>query len=375
MAAPSEVVWSQDKHTAAKHQLLRRYLNALLPIQLTHKPRITYAEGFSGPGVYSGGEPGSPIVALECFAAHAQIFEPSRLKAADVILIEENPRRAQRLTEELAQNQTRLRLPPNVRVHPPTVGDCVSLLADKLNEVGAWGNPLFAFLDSFGGPDIPLSLVKQLAVSRYSEVLLTFAPSFLVRHGGDSVHTAKGDEAFGGTHWQGVFAEPSENKFGHLVEAYKTSLKNAGYEHSLAFVMVDEGGRQVVLLFGTNHPKGIEKMKDAMWGVDPVHGIRYRDPADPDQTLLDITLEPDLAPLRTILLRRIAQGPLSLENLRNYTNESTVYRSTHARTTALKLLSDSAISKGSDRILRPETTLSITSAGQARLNVHEDRLV
>ncbi|WP_260326384.1 hypothetical protein [Streptomyces sp. TLI_185] len=44
--------------------------------------------------------------------------------------------------------------------------------------------------------------------------------------------------------------------------------------------MNDEGNRKLYLIFGTQHELGLEKMKDAMWKVDPSYGVRYRDPRD-----------------------------------------------------------------------------------------------
>jgi len=69
VAVPEDTIWPIEPHTSAKHQILRKYLDAWLPILGRHNSRIVYIDGFAGPGEYSGGEPGSPIIALE--AAYA----------------------------------------------------------------------------------------------------------------------------------------------------------------------------------------------------------------------------------------------------------------------------------------------------------------
>ncbi len=56
--------WSIKPHTSCKHELLHHYLNAWFPI-LSHYPDLFYVDGFCGPGRYSGGEEGSPIIALK----------------------------------------------------------------------------------------------------------------------------------------------------------------------------------------------------------------------------------------------------------------------------------------------------------------------
>ncbi|WP_251828853.1 hypothetical protein [Streptomyces sp. ATCC 21386] len=63
------------------------------------------------------------------------------------------------------------------------------------------------------------------------------------------------------------------------------------------------------LTFGTQHELGLEKMKDAMWKVDPSYGVRYRDPRDTQQQTLDLVFEPDTAPLRRILRDFISEAP------------------------------------------------------------------
>ena len=66
MPVKGEVPWACQAHTAAKHDIYRRYLARWFPILLAGAnayPSVTYAEGFAGPGIYSGGEPGSPVIA------------------------------------------------------------------------------------------------------------------------------------------------------------------------------------------------------------------------------------------------------------------------------------------------------------------------
>lgn len=69
---PDETIWPLDQHTRAKHELLRRYLGAWFPI-LTYAGyhgRVMFLDGFAGPGIYSNGEPGSPIIALNTLVNH-----------------------------------------------------------------------------------------------------------------------------------------------------------------------------------------------------------------------------------------------------------------------------------------------------------------
>ena len=70
MPVPSETIWNIEPHTLAKHKILERYLQAWYPILNTYNRRIIYLDGFCGPGCYSGGEPGSPIIAIDTALTH-----------------------------------------------------------------------------------------------------------------------------------------------------------------------------------------------------------------------------------------------------------------------------------------------------------------
>jgi hypothetical protein len=108
---------------------------------------------------------------------------------------------------------------------------------------------------------------------------------------------------------------------------------------TLAFEMVDEDGHELFLVFGTANKRGLEKMKDAMWKVDPVHGLQFRDPRDPLQSAFAID-DANLYPLLRLLREKLAsRAPQSVEALRDFTLLETAYRPPHA-TTALRMLRD-----------------------------------
>ncbi|MEY2458165.1 MAG: hypothetical protein QOK06_3345 [Acidimicrobiaceae bacterium] len=350
MAVPTGTIWPRDGHTGAKHDLLRRYLQAWVPILLSAGQRVTYAEGFAGPGVYEGGEPGSPVIALEVFCQYRDKLRLPR-RAAHLLFVEERADRVNRLNGEIEQARARLTpLPTTLTIHPVIKDDCARALAGALRSTGASGFPMFVVLDSYGGPDIPFDLLQLVAANRSSEVLLTFQPQFLTRHGMRPAHRDSGDRAFGGTHWQGVFEQPSDRKLDYLVDAYKETLRLAGFDHSLGFEMHDEGGHELWLLFGTSSLLGVEKMKDAMWAVDPVYGVRYRDPRDPDQMLLDVATTPDAAPLARMLAGRLASGDQSLDELREWAFLQTVYKRGQVLAAVRALINSGRVDKPSGHL-------------------------
>jgi three-Cys-motif partner protein len=107
VAQPKSTIWELEPHTSAKHEILRRYLQAWAPI-LSHGkfPHLVIVDGFAGPGRYSKGEEGSPIIAVK-----AVIEQPRPISArVDFHFIELDKRRAEHLAGEIAA----LKLPANV---------------------------------------------------------------------------------------------------------------------------------------------------------------------------------------------------------------------------------------------------------------------
>jgi hypothetical protein len=169
----------------------------------------------------------------------------------------------------------------------------------------------------------------------------------LARYGTLPRHQAAGDRAFGGEHWHSVFNLPSNQKYAYLVDAYRTSVKNAGFAYILSFELVDEQGHELHLLFGTNSTKGLEKMKDAMWKVDPIRGVRYRDPRDLDQEQLEITPEPGIGPLRRLIHTHLATlgSTFTLGDLQQFALLETVYRPPHATAVVRALIQENVITR------------------------------
>lgn len=341
MATPEEPVWEREPHTAAKHEIIRRYLQAWFPILLNTKLRaITYAEGFAGPGVYKQGEPGSPVIA---YVEAVKAVAARTGKSVRFALLEENTKRFAILQEQMAKAGAPHPLSPVTYRQ----GTCAKALIPLLEETGAFNTPIFALLDSWGGPVIPHEIPRRIASNTSSEVLITFQPQFLARFGNVAQQQAAGDRAFGGTAWQEVSGQPSERKYEFLVDAYRQSIRDAGFAHILSFELLDEQGHELHLVFGTNSQLGLEKMKDALWKVDPLQGVRYRDPRDPNQEALEITFEPGMGPLRRLIQRYVTEldGECSLEDLRNFTLFETVYRPPHATDIVRELIKDNVIER------------------------------
>src|SRR5688572_15814690 len=73
--ATDPLMWKREPHTAAKHQLLLAFFNKWVSVHSEWYARrggglVRIYDGFAGPGIYTGGEPGSPAILLRALCAH-----------------------------------------------------------------------------------------------------------------------------------------------------------------------------------------------------------------------------------------------------------------------------------------------------------------
>ncbi len=329
-----DVLWEAVPHTLAKHRVYERYLSKWMPIMIhSWKGNVTYAEGFAGPGVYTGHEPGSPVIALRSLIGDPAI----RTKARDVrfLFVEKDPRRAARLVLELEKVAAPVALSDlgrygiDLEVIP---GDYNPTLVDTLSSHNAWGRPMLVVLDTYGA-SVRLELVRRIADNPSSEVIITFEPHHFSRFA-TSDRESHADTVFGDPDWRRVADQEPEDKARWLVAKYRRVLVDAGFLYVLTFELVRTGGHSLFLIFGTTHVRGLQKMKEAMWEVDPVFGVQYRDPADPNQQLLDIEPEPVTEPLRRELLQSLRRSPdhaASVSELRRFALYETVYKESQVK--------------------------------------------
>jgi three-Cys-motif partner protein len=108
---PRTTRWPIEPHTQAKHLILARYLKAWLPIMASFNGRIVYIDAFAGPGRYSKGEEGSPLIALKALLGNS-MFDSARRRCNVVFFfIEEDQQRANALEEELSQLKSQTNFP------------------------------------------------------------------------------------------------------------------------------------------------------------------------------------------------------------------------------------------------------------------------
>jgi three-Cys-motif partner protein len=326
MAVPTTTLWDRDPHTAAKHQMLSTYLQAWFPIIASGfgSSGLTYVDAFAGPGEYTGHEPGSPLIALQqaCRSDVCKNGRPIRL-----LFIEESTSRVDHL-RGLIEGRYPERTRPQTVMLRTVHGSCEDKLVPLLGQIGASAGPVFVNFDGWG-VDTPMSLVRHVSHYPSPEVLITFERQWFLRFA-SRTDVAAGDVFFGDDRWRPLAStgSPAEKKRS-LIDDYRRRLATAGFKFSLVFEMFDEEGHELLLVYGTGNILGLEKMKDAMWSVDRVHGERFRDPRDVGQLSFEMTDKPDLALLKKQLLVVLGQGRTNMAALKHFALTDTVFKATH----------------------------------------------
>lgn len=128
-------------------------------------------------------------------------------------------------------------------------------------------------------------------------------------------------------------ADQPGDRLNSILSLYKSQLR----QHAKFVGRFDMHGRSdrktYSLFFGTNAPKGFEKMKEAMWAVDKDGGSKFSD-SDPTPTSLFNAWSYE--PLWEDLMTKYAGKRVKMSELDQFVIEETDFLPTHAR----KILKD-----------------------------------
>lgn len=315
-------------HTAAKHLLLKRYLDRWFPILGRYHRSINYIDGFAGPGQYQGGEPGSPQMAIEAAKAHVEKGTLDPDVQIHFSFVEADPESAENLKAKLSA----LRYPSSFRVEVRTgrFAETIGTGLDRLEHSGQAPAPIFAFVDPFGFSGIPLELMGRILRYPRCEVFVNVMVEFINRfleHPNDQV-VGHFPRTFGTDE---VLEIPKQmgDRDAAILALYRTQLANLAKYVGRFDMHGRRDQKTYSLFFASNHPKGFEKMKEAMWSVDKAGGARFSD-ADPGESY-SFDLFP-FWPLWDQLLARFAGRRTLMEDVDRFVVEETDFLPTHART-------------------------------------------
>lgn len=301
-----------------------------------HK-RLVLIDGFAGPGIYVGGQPGSPIVMLQAFLEHAY---RSRITAELVyFFIEQDDARVAQLESEVEALGS---LPDQVtcQIMNDTFEHAFGEVLASVEARGSQLAPTFAFVDPFGYTGAPMSLTGRFLQFTQCEALiyvpLRFVNRFVGRAGQEDALTS----LFGTTRWQEAIPLRGKRRLQFLHDLFRDQLKDdCGLRFVRSFeILSNKRNSGYHLFFGTNHVLGLERMKEIMWAVDRVGGRRFKDATRAGQQVLFEPDEPDVTVLERALREHFGTRIFTIDEAEDFTLVQTPYLKKHLKKPILKRL-------------------------------------
>ncbi len=337
MAEPKSVVWPLDEHSRGKHLVLKHYLGAWFPIIGSKFPRLLFIDGFAGPGEYEGGEPGSPVVALDTYLEHRHRHQ---VREAVFVFIERREDRARHL-ESLIETR-KDRIPNNCKWYVE-VGSFDARMTRALDELEAAGRamaPAFVMIDPFGVSDTPMEVIGRILSNPQAEVYVSFMAEFIDRFAATEEFAPHLTALFGTNDWREGLELAGEDRRTFLYQLYERQMRTAGAKHVVRFELF-QGNRLVyAIFFGTKNILGANRMKEAIWKVDPFGGFQFRG-ARGGQGTLELQTA-DFRPLIDALQREFrGRGWIPIKQVEDFVaSDRTDYYTTQLRKRALNPLED-----------------------------------
>ena len=326
MAAPRQTIWKLEPHTRAKHEILKRYLQAWMVILSQGRfPEILYIDGFSGPGEYVDGEVGSPIIALDT----ALSYNPPLRAKVHFLFVDRDGERADHL-RGLVERRS---LPSNFSIlieGGVTFEDAFQKRAPGFMRNGRM-MPTFAFIDPFGWKGVPFSLVSRVLAQKNSEIFVNFMYEEVNRFISHPDQTGNFTTFFGTDVWSRCASEVDPQRRNRcLHDLYlRQLLDSAKAKYVRSFEMSNQ--RDVTdyfLFYATNSLLGLKKMKEAMWKADESGEFRFSDATNPNQLIL-FEKAPNFAALQNSLVDAFSRKEVSIKQLEEFVVVKTAFRETH----------------------------------------------
>ena len=307
--------WIYTQHTAAKHEILHRYLGAWLPILGSAHPKLVIYDGFAGRGRYEGGEDGSPVLTFKraCEAVDAERAQQVSIRCVEYS--RDNYAYLMGVIGELShQGVTIEARNDRFDVVANEVADHEHVIRKRRERVP----PIFFFADPFGFSGIHLeTLGRLLAVKRW-EVLLTFMVRDMRRFLEQRNFEAPLTAFFGGETWKEC--ADAEDREQCLLLRFSQTVRERGIARfALPFRVFEDERRQTLyyLVHLTNEPLGMREMKKAMIKTSPEMTFWPVTVRPPAQLELDTAEQPPFPELQRHLQATYGDQRMTFEELLN----------------------------------------------------------
>src|SRR5579884_1408618 len=165
---PKEL-WEAKPHTLAKIEIIRRYLYLWFSIRKANT-KLSYIDGFAGPGKYSNSDESSPLAALQAAKAATENFPRLTETELNFLFIEKK----HDFIENLQSVVSAIQWPANIKlqIQQGTFDEKVGGILTDLRKQGNKLPPTFAFIDPFGATGLPFRVIAEILSYPGCEILI-----------------------------------------------------------------------------------------------------------------------------------------------------------------------------------------------------------
>src|SRR5262249_50394084 len=151
-----------------------------------------------------------------------------------------------------------------------TFDESMTTVLDQLDQSKKALAPAFVMIDPFGISDTPMSVIERLFKNDRIEVYVSFMYEFLNRFKSTPEFEQHMDALFGTADWRnGLSLGEKDARKEFYFDLYERQLRAAGAKHVVRFELFAGDRLKYAIFFGTKHPRGADKMKQAIWRIAP----------------------------------------------------------------------------------------------------------
>lgn len=290
-----ELVWRSDPHTALKHLVYRHYVGCWMGKILQRFPKATIVDAFAGPGRYSDGPAGSPVILAKEYLEHSHRdrFGKMRLLTSEV--------RGDRC-DELDRCLAPLRSDVRLYIDRPRQGRFLVLLPelDRLAHLGTPGTPVLWVVDPFAKEPPPMDALRRCLAGPRDELLFTFFVDEIYRFGKTPQYERLLDQHYGDDSWRvaGAVHGEAEAKQAYVDRFCAALERSAGVMARSFGVAVKNQTPRYHVVYATKSKFGLECWVSATWSLDTYGGRQTHKGQGHGQLDLLQEIGPDLSRLR-----------------------------------------------------------------------------
>ena len=297
--------------------------------------RVLFIDAFAGPGEYSGGGPGSPVIALRALIDHRARHQIR--SQVNYMFIEKEEARSKHLEGVLGDLKDKLPSNCNYKVINSTFDDTLTDVLDDIEQQKAHLAPAFVMIDPFGVSETPMSTISRILENPKSEVYISFMYRDINRFRAHPAFEQHLDELFGCPDWrQGIDLADGKERKDYFYQLYRSQLNANGAKHVLRFELYEAQQLIYAVFFGTKNLEGCDKMKQAIWKVAPFGDFKFQGSQVGQFMLGEDFLDISLLE-RTLRDRFASKGWQEIQVVENFVkSDATDFHSGHLKIKTLK---------------------------------------